>query len=113
MDSQSQGSEISYVSYENTRGGVFRKNDNYNHWNWVNEGSKHWKEAHGWSYFRLPDEFDFSSRYDTPQTMLDLSAEKDKDRQKLCMWDIQETIENKKGVKVLLLGTMSTCCQTQ
>ena len=83
MDSQSQGSEISYVSYENTRGGVFRKNDNYNHWNWVNEGSKHWKEAHGWGYFRLPDEFDFSSRYDTPQTMLDLSAEKDKARKRV------------------------------
>ena len=68
--------------------GVFRKNDDNNHWHPVNEGSKHWKEAHGWSYFHLPDEFDFSSRYDAPLTMLDLSAEKDKAGQKLCMWDI-------------------------
>ena len=71
-----------YISYENTRGGVFRKNDDNNHWNPVSEGSKHWKEAHGWSYFHLPDEFDFSSRYDTPQTMLDLSVEKDRARKR-------------------------------
>ena len=43
-----------YISNQNTRGSVFRRDRDTSQWNQVNKGSRHWKEAHGWSYFHLP-----------------------------------------------------------
>ena len=43
-----------YISNQNTRGSVFRRDRDTSQWNQVNKGSRHWKEAHGWSYFHSP-----------------------------------------------------------